>query len=209
MKVNQFLKASVLALFVISSYQSISWGLSLEEQTDVYNTYTLEAKADYAGAVAKMIKIQAANTDNYFVNYRLGYLLSMTKKYSNAAVHYEKAAQIETASVEPWLALSLMYFYAADDSKVISSSKEILKRDSKNYYGLLRLAGAQIRTKDFAGALETSSEGLKNYPLDATLLEQKGASLKALGKADDAKKVAQQLIVISPANVFAKTVLTK
>ena len=198
----------ILTLPAFLNFSSSSaFALSLDEQTDVYTSYALEAKADYAGATQKIVKLQSANPENYFLNYRLGYLFGMSKKYSNAILHYEKAAKIAPDSVEPWLALSLLSYYSGDDTTVISASKEILKRDPHQYFGYLRLAGALLRAKDYAAALNIAKEGNQLYPTDVGFLEQKGVALKMLGKKNEAMAVAQQIILISPTNLFAKSVL--
>lgn len=200
---KKVLMTSVLVLVCVSD----AFCLTVTEQTEVYDSYNLEAKGNLEAAAQKMIKIHAANPDDYFVNYRLGYLLSMNKKYANALIHYQKSANLRPLSLEPLLGMSLTAYYAGDDSKLISVSKEILKINAQNYYGFLRMAGAQIRIKDFEGALKTSSEALKYYPLDAIILEQKAFALNALGKVSDAKQVAQELILLSPTNFFAKSLM--
>jgi tetratricopeptide (TPR) repeat protein len=207
MNLHDLKKAGMIGALVLTVFASKAMCLSLDEQTEVYASYALEAKGDFAGAIQKMVKVQSANADQYFPNYRLGYLMSMSKKYSNAVNHYEKAAKINSSSVEPWLAISLMSLYSGDEDRVMSASKEVLSRDPKNYFGLARLAGVQIRKKDYSGALETASNGLKGYPSDALFLEQKGFALKSLGKTDEAKAVAKDLILLSPSNVFAKSIL--
>ena len=207
MKMNIFKNASLWMVLGLVALSPKAMSLTFEEQTDVYASYSVEAKADYAGAIAKMVKVLSSNPDNYFVNYRMGYLMSMSKKYPNAVMHYEKAAKVNPTSVEPWLAISLMSLYSGDEDRVLSASKEVVSRDPKNYYGLLRLAGVQIRKKDYARALASSNAGLKNYPSDTVFLEQKSFALKSLGKNDEAIAVAKELILISPTNVYAKSIL--
>jgi tetratricopeptide (TPR) repeat protein len=207
MKYSKLMKSVLTISMIALGYCTNAFCLTVNEQTEIYDSYAAEAKGNYDSAIQKMVKIQAANQDDYFVNNRLGYLFSMNKKYANALIHYQKAAQQKPTSLEPLLGMSLTAYYAGDDAKVITTSKEIFKVDAKNYYGLLRMAGAQIRLKDFDGALKTSSEGLKFYPLDPILLEQKAVALNTLGKVADAKHVAQDLILVSPSNFFAKTLM--
>ena len=207
MKSSKFMKQILTASSLLLAYSLNAFCLTVTEQTEIYDSYAVEAKGSIEAALQKMIKIHAGNPDDYFVNYRLGYLLSINKKYANAIIHYQKAAQLKPLSLEPLLGMSLAAYYAGDDSKLVIVSKDILKINAQNYYGFLRMAGAQIRLKDFEGALKTSSEALKYYPLDAILLEQKAFALNALGKVSDAKHVAQELILLSPSNSFAKSLM--
>jgi Flp pilus assembly protein TadD len=198
-----FFRACWMMLF--SAQPVFAGSLNLAAQLQVHESYSLEAKGDVAGALNKILKLQQMNPDDYLLNYRLGYLMALNKKYPNARIHYEKAAQIQPKSLEPWLAISLMSLYSLDDSKVISASKEVLKRDPHHYTALQRLASAQIRAKNFDQALQVAETGVSLYPTDAIFLEQKAFALNALKKTDQAKSVAQTLILVSPTNEFAKS----
>lgn len=182
--------------------------LSIEDRTAVNESYVLEAQGKIAQSIEKMVNILNTNPSDYFVNYRLGWLFSLEKKYKNAADHYEKAASLSTESMEPWLALSSLYINLGNFSGAEKASRELLKRDPKHYYGMLRLNLALIRKKDFAPALEGANAALKLFPTDAVFLEQKAYALAQLERKDEAREVIAILILVSPKNEYARTFLS-
>ena len=185
------------------------FAVSSEEYTAIYDSYRLEAQFKYPQAIAKMTEIYAKNSDDYFVNYRLGWLFSLDLKYKNSVDHYKRAATKNPTSLEPWLALSSMMINLGEWQSAISFSEEILKRNPGNYYGNLRYILGHLRLKNYAQALEKVDYILKSYPIDPIFLEQKAFALAESGKTDQAKKVIRELILISPSNIYAKTFMNK
>jgi tetratricopeptide (TPR) repeat protein len=185
-----------------------TYAVTKEEQEQVYESYALESKGDYAQSIAKMAKVFDENKSDYFINYRMGWLFSMNKKYENSTEHYEKAAQASPKSLEPWLALSSLDMNLGLYAKVIAVSEEILKRDPANYLGLQRFITACIKLQKFEQALPKVNNALAFYPIDAIFLEQKGYLLNQLNKPAEAKKVLGTLLLISPTNAYAKSIFT-
>jgi tetratricopeptide (TPR) repeat protein len=181
---------------------------STVDYTGIYDSYNLEAQKKYGDAIAKMTEIYSKNSDDYFVNYRLGWLFSLDQKYKNSVDHYKRAAINNPTSVEPWLALSSLMVNLADWKSALGYSEELIKRDSKSYYGHLRFILSNIRLKSYDAALEKVEAALKLYPTDPVFLEQKAFALAESGKVELARKVVSELIIISPSNVYAKTFLS-
>jgi Flp pilus assembly protein TadD len=208
---NVYATGSILfaaaAVIGASVFMPKASALSVDEQKMVYESYALEAQKNIAGATDKMVKVLDAAPNDYVANYRLGYLFSLEKKYANAAERYKKAAAVSPKSLEPWLALSLMGLYALDDDMVISGSQEILKRQPGNYFGLARLASAEIRRKNYQSALNHAKEGAALFPTDALFAEQVAAAYKDLGKMAEARAAVQTLLLLSPSNLYAKDFL--
>ncbi len=183
--------------------------VSNEDYTAIYDSYTLEAQFKYPQAIAKMTEIYAKNSDDYFVNYRLGWLFSLDLKYKNSVDHYKRAAIKNSTALEPWLALSSMMINLGEWQSAINFSEEILKRNPGNYYGNLRFIMGHLRLKNYAIALEKVEYILKSYPLDPIFLEQKAFALAESGKTELAKKAVRDLILVSPSNIYAKTFMNK
>lgn len=181
----------------------------MKEREILYESYALEAKADYENAAKKVASLYEENKKNYFLNMRLGYLFSYSKKYANSADHYLNASKLVPTSLEPWLALSLFYFNIGDFSKCLEASSEILKREKLNYYGLVRSASCAIKMKAYGTARTYVERGLKLYPLDPIFLEQKGFILVTEGTPNLATEILETLLLISPQNEYAKSILKK
>ena len=198
-------------LFIVwaLTLSQLSFAVSVEDHPLVYESYSLEAVGKYSQAIEKMTLILAKRSDDYFVNYRLGWLFSLHKKYKNAAEHYKNAAKINPTSLEPWLALSLLSVNLGVWPSAVTYSEEILKRNVDSYYGNLRYIMASIQLKSYANALEKVDSILKSYPTDVIFLEQKAFVLAELGKTDAAKKVILDLLLLSPENVYARSFMNK
>ncbi len=205
MKIQKFIFMMLTVLLTIPQALAIS----LNNQALVYESYAAERKYDYNKASEIMSKVLHSNSKDYFTHLRLGYLFSYSKKYKNSVNHYETAAKIAPESTEPWTALSLLYLNIGDPENALTASNQLLKIDSKNYYGTLRKGSSLIRLKKYSEALPVVEEGLAHYPSDLTFLEQKGFLLKSLGKDDEAKEILSYLLLLSPQNSYAKSILAK
>ena len=199
-----------IGLMLIASLFSFSgMAISVEEHASVYETYTLEAQGKYGKAIEKMTKILEGKSDDYFINYRLGWLFSLEKKYKNSVDHYKKAGASNPKALEPWLALSLLHLNLLDYKNVMTYAEEVIKRDPESYYGNQRFILAALRMKDYSSALEKVDEILKAYPTDAIFLEQRAFALGESGKYDLAKKAVTDLLLISPSNAYGKYFMSK
>ena len=195
-------------LMLTMSLNSSAWALSVESQAIVHESYTLESQGQIEQSIKKMQKVAFTYPDDYFVNYRLGWLFSVSKKYRNSIESYEKAAALSPESIEPWLGMSAIYVGLLDYPITVKMCIEVLKRDAAHYVATQRFIYAAIRMKDFQAVNNRAEMALKLFPSDVVLLEQKAFALKNLGKNDEAKSAASLLILLSPTNAYAKSLLT-
>jgi tetratricopeptide (TPR) repeat protein len=156
-----------------------------------------------------MTQLFAKKSNDYFVNYRLGWLFSLNQKYKNATEHYTKAADINPDSLEPWLALSLLYLNLGEWDKSMSYSLEVINRNKDSYYGHLRYITAAIQAKKCNIAIDKILYILKSYPTDVVFLEQKAFCYESLSKIDEAKKAVVELKLLSPQNFYANSFMKK
>lgn len=207
------MKNRMLALFLLGSIAlggtPSAVALSADETILLYDSYAAESRGDVDGALAKALGVLRTQPDDYLVNYRLGWLFSRAKKYKNAIDHYTAAAKASPESVEPWLVLSLLHLNLGNHQQSLGAGTALLKRDPKNYFGLLRSSAAQQALKMHAEALATTNQALILYPLDALFLERKGYLLRELGKVAESDRVLGQLLLVSPQNLYANSVLKK
>jgi tetratricopeptide (TPR) repeat protein len=199
-----FLLFSLVLTFIFSSN---SFAFTQEETTLINESYRSEATKDYAQAISKMTKVHEENKSDYFVNFRMGWLFNLVKKYDKTTEYYEQAAKSSPESLEPWLALSILNLNLGNNDKLLNVTEEILKRAPTNYYGLQRGTTACIKLKKFELGLSKVSKALEMYPTDTIFLEQKGYILKQMNKTSESKKVLEFLLLLSPENAYAKSVL--
>lgn len=184
-----------------------AFALSTDAKALVYESYAFEEKRDYPKAIEKMVKALGSDEKDYFLNFRLGWLFSLDKKYKNSFTHYEKAASVAPKSLEPLLSLSLLYFNLGDFANAAATAEKVINLDPSNYYGLMRAISSNIKLKKYAQALPHAEEAVKYYPTDAIFLEQKGFLEVSLNKAAEGKETLKQLLLISPKNIYAKSIL--
>ena len=194
-------------LLLISS--QIAFALTTEQQTIVYESYKSEFQGKIGDSIKKMQTLYLQSPDDYLVNYRLGWLYSLDKKYTISNDHYKKAGKIKPESLEPWLALSSLSINIGDWNAAKADSIALMKRNNLNYYGNLRFITASIKLKEYSPALEKVNLILSHYPLDPILLEQRAYILSELGKKDEANKAVKDLLLISPSNSWALSYIAK
>jgi tetratricopeptide (TPR) repeat protein len=203
MKFQKVLFSAFCSLILTST----AFAFTPEETMLVNESYRLEATKEYPQAISKMTNVYEENKSDYFVNFRMGWLFNLVKKYDKTTEYYEQAAKSAPESLEPWLALSILNFNLGNNDKLLSVTEEILKRAPTNYYGLQRGVTACIKLKKYDLGLTKVSKALDMYPTDTIFLEQKGYILKQMGKGSEAKKVLEFLLLLSPTNAYAKSIL--
>lgn len=200
-------KISLVALWVYLISVPQGFCLPLNSQEIILESYAAEGEGRTPQAIEKMVRLFNGAPNDYFINFRLGWLFYLDKKYTNSANHYASAARIEPGSVEARLGQTLALLAAGDYGRVVEVSRDLLKLDPKNYLGQQRMIQAYLRLKDYSNAAVQAYNALKSYPSDVVFLEQYGFILNELGRTEDAKKTLGFLFLISPKNVYARSVL--
>ena len=70
-------------------------------------SYALEAKSDYVGAIARAREASKAGSDAYFANVRLGWLTYLSGDFAESVARYTDAITAAPAAIEPKLGLTL------------------------------------------------------------------------------------------------------
>ena len=197
----------VLGMGALFAFQPVASALTPESQNLLLSSYTLEAQGIISDAIAKTVAVYKSEPNDYLVNLRLGWLFYLDKKYKNSMEHYVRAAYAAPYSVEPLLGLSQTELTVEDYSKTAETCKLIVKLDPGSYLGHQRLIRALLKLKLFAQAAEVSDQALVTYPTDPIFLEQKGFALKEQGKTEEAYRVLSYLLLVSPSNTYAHSIV--
>ena len=172
-----------------------------------YKSYNYEKMGDYKDAIKVLIPLYNKYSNSYTVNLRLGWLFYLNKNYSNSIKHYEKASLILPYSIEPKLGLMRDYLAMQNFKEALKIGNNILREDFYNYYGnyyeILALKGI----KDYKNALKIADKMLSLYPTSVLFLNALGEIYYLQNKKDLAKKIFENVLILDPNNVVAKSYL--
>ena len=174
-----------------------------------YKSYNYEKMGDYKDAIKTLIPLYNKYPKGYTINLRLGWLFYLNKKYTNSIKHYQKASLVKPYSVESKLGLMKDYIAMQNYKNALKVGNLILKEDYYNYYGnyyeILALKGI----KDYKNALKLTNKMLALYPTSVLYLNSLGEIYYVSSKKDLAKKIFEDVLILDPNNVFAKSYLNK
>jgi len=172
-----------------------------------YKSYNYEKMGDYKDAIKVLIPLYNKYSNSYTVNLRLGWLFYLNKNYSNSIKHYEKASLILPYSIEPKLGLMRDYLAMQNFKAALKIGNIILREDYYNYYGnyyeILALKGV----KDYKSALKIANKMLSLYPTSVLFLNSLGEIYYLENKKDLAKNIFENVLILDPNNVVAKSYL--
>jgi len=170
-----------------------------------YKSYNYEKMGDYKDAIKVLIPLYNKYPNGYTINLRLGWLFYLKRNYSNSIKHYEKASLILPYSIEPKLALMRDYLALQKFKEVLKIGNIILRGDYYNYYGnyyeILALKGI----KDYKTALKIANKMLSLYPTSVLFLNALGEIYYLENKKDLAKKIFENVLILDPNNIIAKS----
>ena len=167
------------------------------------DSYALEAKRDYAGALAKVRDAKKAGTNAYFAAVRMGWLSYLAGDYTTAVAMYTEAASAEPKAVEPKLGRSLALLAIGNWRELERASREVLAIDTENVTALSRLAIAQYNNGNFADAAATYRKLTESYPSDLDFKTGLGWALLKGGRTAEARPLFAAVLAVSPDNLNA------
>jgi len=194
----------ILILFFTVCFFSMQAQESLE--TAFSKSYLYEYEAQYSKAIKALLD---ANTDNYQLDFRLGWLYYLSKDYPKSEAYYRKAIALENNSVEARFGLVLPLSSLGNWNAVLGVYMEVLKLDPNNSLANYRSALIYYNRKDYTNALAYVMRVTKMYPFDydSNLLQAK--IYLALAKSAEAKKYLQKALEYNPQSEEAKTLIKK
>jgi len=174
-----------------------------------YKSYNYEKMGDYKDAIKVLIPLYEKYPDGYTLNLRLGWLFYLSKKYTNAIKHYQKASMSLPYSLEPKLGLMRVYLAMQSYSNALKTGNSLLREDYYNYYGNYYETVALMGVQDYKNALTLTQKMLALYPTSVLFLNLLGEIYYMEGKKDKAKEVFENVLILDSNNVVAKSYLKK
>jgi tetratricopeptide (TPR) repeat protein len=167
-------------------------------------SYQLEAKGDYAGALAKMNALRAAGDHSYFVTLRAAWLRYLNKDYAGAEAGYREAMKARPKAIEPKVGVTLVLYTAGNWKRLEPACKVALAALPTDPMLRARLAAAHYNLGRFPDAASAYRKLIEEYP--GVLDYQTGYAwaLHRMGKKKEARAVFQAVLAVSPDNANAQ-----
>jgi tetratricopeptide (TPR) repeat protein len=175
------------------------------EVPDLYRaSYQAEARGDYAGALGKLREIRKAAGASYFASLRTGWLAYLAADFTTAEVNYRDAARAKPKAVEAKIGLTLVLFAAQKWRPLEVACKQVLADDAKQPTVRSRLAAAYYNLGNFPDAAAGYRKLVEEYPGELDYQTGLGWAMLRLGKREEARKIFEAVLAVSPDNPNAK-----
>lgn len=196
----------VLALLAASLAPALPARQQSEPKTAVLyrESYTLEAKQDYAGALAKIREIRQAGGGSYFATLRMAWLSYLAGDYKASAAGYTEAIAAEPRAIEPKLGLTLPLLAGRNWRELERACRDVLALDARNAIARSRLAQSFYWAANYPDAASTYRQLVADYPSDLDHRTGLGWALLRMGRTAEARQIFEGVLAVSPDNVNAK-----
>lgn len=167
-------------------------------------SYVLEAKRDYIGALARVREARAGGGNAYFAAIRLGWLSYLQGDYAAAIASYSEAVAAEPKAIEAKIGLTLPLLAQRNWRELDRASTAVLAVDPHNATALARLGLARYNSGNYAGAESMYRKLADDYPSEMDYKTGLGWAMLKQGKNGDAKALFEAVLAVSPDNTNAK-----
>lgn len=174
---------------------------ALADVPDMYRqSYVMEAKGDYAGALGRMDEIRKRGGDAYFVALRTGWLNYLAANYEAAETHYRGAISAKPGAIEAKIGLTLVLYVAQRWKALETACKQVLAEDPKHPAVRARLAASYYNLGNYPDSAAVYRKLMDGFPAELDYQTGYGWALLRMGKRDEARKYFQAVLAVSPDN---------
>jgi len=196
-RVNRTRRAAWLAAVGVL----LSAGFARADTPDLYRqSYVLEAKGDYQGALGRMREIAKSGGSSYFVSLRTGWLSYLAGDYEGAEASYRAAIAAKPAALEAKIGLTLVLYVAKRWKALETACKQVLAEDPKHATVRARLASSHYAMGNFPDAATIYHKLVNAYPGELDYQTGLGWALLRMGKREEAQKIFRAVLAVSPDN---------
>lgn len=165
------------------------------------DSYKEELNGNYSDAVIKIKSVYKA--DSYNANARLGWLLFLSKQYTESVSFYEKAIRLKPYVLEARFGLIKALNALESWDRVKEQYESILKIDDQNTTALYWLGVLLYNRKDYDGAAKNLEKIVNLYPMDYGSVIMLGWTRYYQGKTADARVLFNQALLLAPDDASA------
>jgi tetratricopeptide (TPR) repeat protein len=170
-------------------------------------SYSSELGGNYVQAVSQIKSVYQAV--NYSMNARLGWLLFLSKQYTESVTYYDKAIKLKPYAIEVRFGMIKALNALESWDKVKEQYEAILKIDAQNTTSLYWLGVLLYNRKDFDNAAKNFEKIVNLYPMDYGSVIMLGWTKLYQGKKADAKVLFNQALLLSPNDASATSGLNQ
>ena len=170
-------------------------------QSAFAESYKSELSGNYAVSVSELRSVYQA--DNYNMNARLGWLLFLSKQYTESISYYEKAIKLKPYGIEARFGMIKSLNALESWDKVKEQYENILRIDDQNTTSLYWLGVLLYNRKDYDGAARNFEKIVNLYPMDYGSVIMLAWAKYYQGRSADARVMFNQALLLSPNDASA------
>jgi tetratricopeptide (TPR) repeat protein len=167
-------------------------------------SYLLEAKGDYPGALLRMAEVRKAAGASYFLSLRSGWLSYLAGDFETAESHYRDAIAAKPAAVEAKIGLTLVLYVAQRWKALDTACKQVLAEDPKSSIVRARQAAGYYGAGNYPDSAAIYRKLVGEYPGELDYQTGYAWALLRMGKREEAQKLFQAVLAVSPDNPNAR-----
>lgn len=195
------LRIGVIAFVTFVTF-SASYGQSESAiQAAFAESYKSELSGNYAMSVSEIRSVYQA--DNYNMNARLGWLLFLSKQYTESVNYYERAIKLKPYCIEARFGMIKALNALESWDKVKEQYENILRIDDQNTTSLYWLGVLLYNRKDYDAAAKNFEKIVNLYPMDYGSVIMLAWTKYYQGRTTDARLLFNQAILLSPNDASA------
>lgn len=193
---------TVLTVFVTFVTISLGQAQTDEKINSAFTaSYKSEASGNYAMGVSELKAVY--KPDNYNMNARLGWLLFLSKQYTESVAYYDRAINLKPYVLEARFGMIKALNALESWNEVKQQYEAILKIDDQNTTALYWLGVLLYNRKDYDGAVRNFEKIVNLYPMDYGSVIMLAWSKYYQGRNTDAKVLFNQALLLAPGDASA------
>jgi len=178
-------------------------------QTPWSESYRYEVQGDYAAALIALEPILDADPAHEFALLRTAWLKYLLGDYNAAIRDYERALEINVASLEARLGLTLPLLAQRRWREAAGAAREVLSLAPWNYYAHVRLMVAEEGQRQWQTLAAHAELVAARYPGDATVLVYLARAQARRGRLEDARSAYARVLERVPGHEEATAFLSQ
>ena len=183
-------------------------GKRMNNSRSYKESYRLEAKRDYSGALRALEGIRGQRS-SYFLQLRVGWLRYLAGKQRGSIRAYRAAVALRPRAVEPYLGLMLPQMASRRWKDALKTGRQAVRRAPGNVVASTRMAWILFNLGRHAESVRVYRHLLEQYPSNLELRRGLGWALLKQGKAGQARQVFDGVLQYSPSDTSALAGLRK
>lgn len=165
-------------------------------QSAFAESYKAEIISNYVASISQIKSVYLA--DNYYMNERLGWLLFLSKQYTESVNYYDKAIKLKPYAIEARFGMIKALDALESWDKIKEQYEAILKIDDQNTTSLYWLGVLLYNRKDYDNAAKNFEKIVNLYPMDYGSIIMLAWTRLYQGKKSEAIVLFNQALLLSP-----------